>query len=146
MAKQYFNMSSSAYGENESQNFAVLLLENAKLPASTFNNIVTQLITKSTNRGAALKQFTVLVPMYKFNELLTQCPETSHALSEWNSSNTSTRKVQTRQTHQLLTQAMKVIEMTEKTAEFAGKTWTDGNQQEGLSLSFILHELSQHLR
>ena len=40
LAKQYLNMSSSTDGERHSQNFAVLLLENSKLPSSTFNNIV----------------------------------------------------------------------------------------------------------
>ena len=135
MVKPYLDMSSSAHGEHESQNFAVLLLENAELPTSTFNKIVTQLITKSTNWREAPKHSTIFGPMYKFDELLTQCTETFNAFSEWESSNTLSLTTQSMQTNQLSTQAKALIEMTKRITEFASKTWTATNQQERMSLS-----------
>ena len=51
MAKQYLNLCSAGQGATESQNFAILLFENAKLQSGTFHDFFTQLITQSAARN-----------------------------------------------------------------------------------------------
>ena len=70
-AKRYLTMCSPSHGAQEIQNVAILLLENAKLASATFNNIMTQLVTKSASRTQSVRETTILVPV----SILPTCSE-----------------------------------------------------------------------
>lgn len=51
LALKYLNHCGSTSTENDSQNFAMLLLENSNIPSSVYSSIVTQLVSKANERG-----------------------------------------------------------------------------------------------
>lgn len=53
LALKYLNHCSSSSTEKDSQNFAMLLLENADIPSTVYSSIVTQLVSKANERGQA---------------------------------------------------------------------------------------------
>ena len=120
-AKQYLNMCSAAQGATESQNFAILLLENAKLQSATFNNIVTQLITKSAARNDSASTARVNILDKTFETLLDQSKATTEAITTWESFNGTT--VQNHQLHVLLDQTKNMAMTMRITAEDAQKLW-----------------------
>lgn len=101
LVKQYLNMYSSADGEREGQMFAILLLENAKLPASTFKNIVTQLITKSAGKQDKQKFSTITFPGSTLTDLLSMNTTASKAISSWEAAITTASTAHTLQTHKI---------------------------------------------
>lgn len=79
-------MCSPSHSPQESQNFAILSLENAKLPSATFNNIVTQLVTKSTTRVDNKIEATILVPVSIFNDMQAKITDAQNSLLPWETS------------------------------------------------------------
>lgn len=140
MAKQYLNMSNSANGEKESQNFAILLLENAQLPSSTFNNIVTQLVTKSSSKQGIPETATVTLPSSTFVELIRISTAASQALSSWESAITTTTTAHNSETHQLILKTKTLIETTNKIAEGAQKENTELVQKDRQNIFITLDD------
>lgn len=50
LALDYLNHCDATAAEQDSQNFAMLLLENAKIPASVYSTVVTQLVASASHR------------------------------------------------------------------------------------------------
>lgn len=68
VAQTYLNHCYAGNTSQDSQNFAMLLLENAKLPSSTFNNIVSILIADAKDKTRLLKKF-FNIPREKFSAI-----------------------------------------------------------------------------
>ena len=106
-------MCSLSQGVQESQNFAILLLENAKLSSSTFNNIATQLARKSSNIPADATESSV-VQSQIFTDMLERAAEVDGAIKAWEMSAGITAHDEV--THELISRTRNMITSVKKTA------------------------------
>ena len=142
-AKQYLNMCNASQSVHESQNFAVLLLENAKLPSATFNNIVTQLVTKSLNKNDTISNSTVDVPISVFLDLSEKIVLMRDAMSKWET--TLGISANTREIQELIEQS-KMLTMTVDTAcKDASKSWTKVQEDNRVTYSVALDDAVEAL-
>lgn len=80
LAQMYLNHCRSRDTNQDSQNFAMLLLENARLTTSTFNNIVSILIADAKNKSDTQIEV-VCMSKTKYNAIESSCKE---SIELWN--------------------------------------------------------------
>ena len=131
-------MCSAAQGANESQNFAIFLLENAKLELATINSIVTQLIPKSAVRNDSVSTATVHMPLKIFETLLDQGKVTTEAITIWEKFKGT--DVHDYQLQVLLDQTKNMAMTTRITAEDALKLWANLKDTDRPSYSITLDD------
>ena len=81
LAKRYLTMSGRVEAGNEGQNFAILLLENASLPSSTFNNLVSHLSSKVNSKASIEIPKSAWIQMAKINSIRTAIKNMQHLWS-----------------------------------------------------------------
>ena len=99
---------------HDSQNFAILMLEKAKIPSSTFNNIVTQLVTKSASNETNITEATVKVPISTFTRMLEVSAEATGAITALKTSIGAT--VQRKELQDLISKSRDLITSVKTTA------------------------------
>jgi len=76
LALDYMNHCDANVAEQDSQSFAMLLLENAKIPASVYSTVVTQLVTTATTRTEIIPESKIcLISKDKLETILAKATE-----------------------------------------------------------------------
>lgn len=100
LALEYLNLCDANTTEQDSQNFAMLLLDNARIPALVYSTVDTQLISNATARPDQIDERIYIIG--KDNIKMTRTKATSRSKCSCRSTLSSSQRRQNRYSYRIL--------------------------------------------